>query len=65
MTTHARNTWPVVIVLGGVFTLVNVIELVFLDGRWPEIVGVPIGIALAIVGSRCGAAGRGCAADAG
>jgi len=50
MTTHARNTWPVVIVLGGVFTLLNLTELVLLDGGWPEIVGVAIGIALVIVG---------------
>jgi len=50
MTTRARNASALVIVLGVVFTLVNVMELVFLDGGWPEIVGVPIGIALAIVG---------------
>ena len=50
MTTRARNASALVIVLGVVFTLFNVVELVFLDGGWPEIVGVPIGIALAIVG---------------
>ena len=50
MTTHARNASSVVIVLGGVFTLLNLTELVFLDSGWPEIVGVAIGIALVIVG---------------
>ncbi len=50
MTTPARNTWPVVITLGGVFTLLNLTALVLRDGGWPEIVGVAIGIALVIVG---------------
>jgi len=50
MTTHARNAWPVVITLGGVFALLNLTELILRDGGWPEIVGVAIGIALVIVG---------------
>ncbi len=50
MTTKVRNTWPVVIVLGGVFTLLNLTQLVLRDGGWPEIVGVTIGIGLVIVG---------------
>jgi len=50
MTRHARNASSVVIVLGGVFTLLNLTELLLLDGGWPEIVGVTIGIALVIVG---------------
>jgi len=50
MTTPARNAWPVVITLGGVFTLLNLTQLVLRDGGWPEIVGVAIGVALVIVG---------------
>lgn len=50
MTTRARNASSLVIVLGAVFTLLNLMELVFRDGGWPEIVGVAIGIALVVVG---------------
>ncbi len=50
MTTRVRKASSFAIVLGVVFVLLNLTELVFLDGGWPEIVGVAIGIALAIVG---------------
>jgi len=50
MTTQARNLWPLVMMLGAVFALLNLTELVFLDSGWPEIVGVAIGIALVILG---------------
>ncbi len=50
MTTRVRNASSFAIVLGVVFALLNVTQLVFLDGGWPEIVGVAIGIALASVG---------------
>jgi len=50
MTTPARSVWPLVVVLGVVFALLNLTELVFLDSGWPEIVGVAIGVALVIVG---------------
>ncbi len=50
MTTRARNAWPAMITLGGVFTLLNLTQLVFRDGGWPEIVGAAIGIALVVVG---------------
>jgi hypothetical protein len=44
--------WPVVLALGVGFTFLNLIELVFLDldGGWPQIVGVVIGLALVAVG---------------
>jgi len=50
MTTQARNLWSLVMMLGAVFALLNLTELVFLDSGWPEIAGVAIGIALVILG---------------
>lgn len=50
MRTQTRDIWPLVIVLGAVFALLNLTELVFLDSGWPEIVGLAIGVALAILG---------------
>ena len=50
MTARRRNLWPVLLALGVGFTFLNLVELVFLDGGWPQIVGVAIGIALVIVG---------------
>jgi len=50
MTARTRNWWPVLVSLGGVFTLLNPPELMFLDGGWPQIVGVVLGIALVAAG---------------
>ena len=50
MTTRTRHLWPVLLALGLVFTLLNLTELVFRDGGWPQIVGVPLGIALVGIG---------------
>ena len=50
MSAQRRNLWPVLVALGIGFTLLNLTELVFLDGGWPEIVGVAIGVALVGVG---------------
>jgi hypothetical protein len=38
------------VALGLVFILLNLYELVFGDGGWPQIVGVPLGITLVAVG---------------
>lgn len=48
--TAQRKLWPLVMIVGAVFALLNLTELVFLDSGWPEIVGVAIGIALVILG---------------
>ena len=50
MTARARNVSSLVIVLGAVLTLLNLVELVFLDGGWPQVVGAAIGVALVVVG---------------
>jgi hypothetical protein len=50
MTARRRNLWPVLLALGVGFTFLNLVELVFLDGGWPQIVGVVLGLALVAVG---------------
>jgi hypothetical protein len=40
----------VLLALGIAFTLLNVTELVFLDGGWPQIAGVILGFGLVGVG---------------
>lgn len=50
MTAPARKWWPMAVALGLVFILLNLYELAFADGGWPQIVGVPIGITLVAVG---------------
>jgi len=50
MTTQARNWWPVLVALGAGFLFLNVIELVFLDGGVPQIVGLVLGSILVGIG---------------
>ena len=50
MTRQARKWWPMAVALGLVFIVFNLYELVFADGGWPQIVGLPIGITLVAVG---------------
>jgi hypothetical protein len=47
---QTRNHWHLVVVLGAVFALLNLTELVFRDRGWPEVVGLVIGIALVGLG---------------
>ena len=50
MTARRRNLWPVLLALGVGFTMLNLVELAFVDGGWPQIVGVVIGCALVAFG---------------
>ena len=50
MTARPRNLWQVPLALGIVFTLLNVVELAFLDGGWPQIVGLALGLLLVGLG---------------
>ena len=46
MTAGSRSSWPFVLALGIVFIVLNLVDLAFLGGGWPQIVGIPLGIAL-------------------
>ncbi|MGH3134890.1 MAG: hypothetical protein ACRDPV_00160 [Gaiellaceae bacterium] len=46
MSARAQNLWPLLLALGVVFIVLNLVELAFLDGGWPQIVGIPLGIVL-------------------
>ena len=50
MTAPTRNWWPVPVALGIAFILLNLTELVILDGGWPQIVGLILGMALIGIG---------------
>jgi len=50
VTAPTRNLWPVLLALGLGFTFLNLIELVFLDGGWPQFVGLALGAALIGIG---------------
>ena len=50
MSARTQNLWPVLLALGLVFILLNLTELVFRGGGWPQIVGVVLGLALVGVG---------------
>lgn len=50
MTARPRNWWPVAVALGIVFILLNLIELSFVDGGWPQIVGLALGVVLVGLG---------------
>ena len=50
MTAQARSWWPAILALGVGFTILNLVELAFVDGGWPQIVGVVIGSALVAFG---------------
>ena len=61
MTERPRNWWPVLLALGVGFTFLNLVELVFLEGGWPQIVGLVFGCGLVVVGvaRQCGWTGVG------
>jgi hypothetical protein len=50
MRTQGRNLGPLLAALGLGFALLNLTDLVFLDGGWPEIVGLAFGFVLAGIG---------------
>jgi hypothetical protein len=43
-----RPRWTPVVVLASLYVFVNVVELGVGDGGWPQIVGVPLGVAVAV-----------------
>lgn len=49
MTARTRSVGSLALALGLVFTLLNLFELAFGDGGWPQIVGGALGVTLVVV----------------
>ena len=45
-----RGRWTAVTVVASLFVFFNVVELAVADGGWPQIVGVPLGLAVVAYG---------------
>jgi uncharacterized membrane protein (DUF2068 family) len=45
-----RTRWIAVVTLAALYVLFDLVELVTGNGGWPQIVGVPIGLAVAAYG---------------
>ena len=45
MTAATRNRWTAVIVLASLYVLFSAVELGIGDGGWPQVIGVPLGVA--------------------
>ena len=54
MRADTRKLWPLVVVLGAGFALLNLGELVLLESGGSEIVGLAIGAAVATLGLAMG-----------
>lgn len=50
MSKTTSRPWATAVVLATAFTLLNVVELAVGRGGWPQIVGLPLGIALVVYG---------------
>ena len=50
MTAPTRNRWTAVIVLASLYVFYNANQLGMGDGGWPQIIGVPLGVAVAAYG---------------
>ncbi len=50
MSSRARNPWAAVVVLASLYIFANAVELGTGNGGWPQIVGLPFGIAVAAYG---------------
>jgi hypothetical protein len=54
MRADTRKLWPLVVVLGAGFALLNLGELVFLESGGSELVGLVIGVAVTFFGLAMG-----------
>ena len=50
MSVPTRNRWTAVVVLASLYVFLNLVELGIGDGGWPQIVGVPLGLAIVAYG---------------
>ena len=51
MSGATRSPWSAVTVLASLYVFYNVFELAIGDGGWAQIVGVPLGLAVAAYGA--------------
>ena len=51
MTAATRNRWTAVIVLASLYVAFNAVEFAVGAGGWPQIVGVPLGLAVVAYGT--------------
>ena len=50
MSQSTRMRWIPVVALASLYVLFDLVELGFGEGGWPQIVGVPVGLAVAAYG---------------
>lgn len=50
MNARTRSPWTAVVVLASLYVFFNAVELATGNGGWPQIVGLPLGIAVAAYG---------------
>ena len=50
MTGPTRHRWTAMIVLASLYVFFNAVELGIGEGGWPQIIGVPLGIAVLAYG---------------
>ena len=50
MSTRRRNWWPALVALGIGCLILNLVELVFIDGGLPQIVGLVLGFVVIGIG---------------
>ena len=50
MNASVRTRWPAVVVLASLYVGFNLVELVAGVGGWPQIVGLPLGLAVVAYG---------------
>jgi hypothetical protein len=43
---QTRTRWTAVVVLASLYVFFNVVELGVGDGGWPQVVGIPLGLAV-------------------
>lgn len=51
MSPSTRTRWTTVVVQASLYVFFNLVELGVGDGGWPQIVGLPLGVAVAAYGA--------------
>ena len=51
MSASLRTRWTAVVVLAGLYVAFNVVDLAVGAGGWPQLVGLPLGLAVVAYGA--------------